>query len=836
MKKRSLLKRISGIVLCVLIVISALPIFPVTAKAVTLAEIPEKDWTGYTPVSTKEELAAIKNNPYGNYYLTCDINFTWQDFAEGGAFYNNNEGWVPIGRGFTKVPSAITSQAQFNSAREKYGELYLRQAEFYDYIPLDISYVSASAYTKGQTYYYLDAFYGTIDGNGHTVSNLRTDTVYGDHTAFVGINFGVIENLSITDSNVSSIAWSGVVCAQNYGVISDCYASGNAFAKYRCGGISGVNYGYIYGCESSVSVRGSECLGGITGINSGVIKGCKVSDTAYGDYFIGGICGIAYGSTIADCILETHKKHPYGGTSLADGEGGYIGAIAGYDISDEEIVNFYDNCHHESYLGDSVGNLSIDQLQGGSVTIAEFYSGFGSDKLREYLEPYFDFENCWYFDEKKALHPIGCYFSNEFDISAVWDGTKADGFSSGSGAPEDPFVISDASQLAYLSGAVARGEDFSGKYIELCNDIVLNDTSISYWYKTAAEWSPIGIADNPFEGNFNGNGFSIIGVYVNGYFDMTDAGLFGVVNNGTICNVSVDGYIRSYESSGGLCATAYNTEITDCHIKGFAEGSAFAGLVCAVGSSVSISGCTADGNVKCENIAGGISSYVDSSSSVSQCANFADVEVSYMIAGGICGTSYGNITDCYNTGNIRSLAISGGICGEFAGVSLRNCYSIGSSFADYYVGAICGYAEDGAVVNCYYLEGSAKRFNGETQYGIGCDSAENAKADAEGVATPLYISNFKYEHRYTGFDFKNVWTMGGDGEYKYAKLKRMVTPPSGDVNGDGAVNSIDSNILKRYLVDSTAKINEYNADLNFDGELNSVDSNLIKRMIAGSSL
>ena len=30
--------------------------------------------------------------------------------------------------------------------------------------------------------------------------------------------------------------------------------------------------------------------------------------------------------------------------------------------------------------------------------------------------------------------------------------------------------------------------------------------------------------------------------------------------------------------------------------------------------------------------------------------------------------------------------------------------------------------------------------------------------------------------------------------------------------------------------------NEYNADLNFDGELNSVDSNLIKRMIAGSSL
>ena len=59
----------------------------------------------------------------------------------------------------------------------------------------------------------------------------------------------------------------------------------------------------------------------------------------------------------------------------------------------------------------------------------------------------------------------------------------------------------------------------------------------------------------------------------------------------------------------------------------------------------------------------------------------------------------------------------------------------------------------------------------------------------------------------------------------------------GDVNLDGQVNSIDSNLLKRsvageYLIDAGSPA-ALNADINGDGQINSIDSNLLKRMVAG---
>lgn len=59
------------------------------------------------------------------------------------------------------------------------------------------------------------------------------------------------------------------------------------------------------------------------------------------------------------------------------------------------------------------------------------------------------------------------------------------------------------------------------------------------------------------------------------------------------------------------------------------------------------------------------------------------------------------------------------------------------------------------------------------------------------------------------------------------------TYKEGDVNGDGIVSSVDSNMLKRYIAGDNVSIIEYNCDLNGDGSITSVDSNLLKRMIAG---
>lgn len=54
----------------------------------------------------------------------------------------------------------------------------------------------------------------------------------------------------------------------------------------------------------------------------------------------------------------------------------------------------------------------------------------------------------------------------------------------------------------------------------------------------------------------------------------------------------------------------------------------------------------------------------------------------------------------------------------------------------------------------------------------------------------------------------------------------------GDTNGDGSVNSIDVNLLRRQIV-GLYKNDTPAADINADGSINSIDANLMRRMIVG---
>lgn len=123
-----------------------------------------------------------------------------------------------------------------------------------------------------------------------------------------------------------------------------------------------------------------------------------------------------------------------------------------------------------------------------------------------------------------------------------------------------------------------------------------------------AEWTPIGTADKPFSGNFDGNGHTISGLNYSGEY----AGLFGYMNNGTISNIKLaDSSFANGTASGGICAV---------NNGGTIENSAV--------DNVAVSGRT---------------------------------------AGGICGQNSGTITDCFFSGNVSSDGKSGGICGSNSG-------------------------------------------------------------------------------------------------------------------------------------------------------------------------
>ncbi len=69
--------------------------------------------------------------------------------------------------------------------------------------------------------------------------------------------------------------------------------------------------------------------------------------------------------------------------------------------------------------------------------------------------------------------------------------------------------------------------------------------------------------------------------------------------------------------------------------------------------------------------------------------------------------------------------------------------------------------------------------------------------------------------------------------FSYYAVVQLGSRLSGDVNGDGKVNMLDSTILRRYLAGwENVNINASNADVSGDGKVNMLDSTILRRYLA----
>ena len=67
--------------------------------------------------------------------------------------------------------------------------------------------------------------------------------------------------------------------------------------------------------------------------------------------------------------------------------------------------------------------------------------------------------------------------------------------------------------------------------------------------------------------------------------------------------------------------------------------------------------------------------------------------------GGVCGISWGTVTNCYNSGSLAGSEGVGGLCGTNGG-TVTNCNNTGSVTGNNMVGGLCGY-NNSNVINCY---------------------------------------------------------------------------------------------------------------------------------------
>ena len=188
-----------------------------------------------------QDLVSINNDPKslsGHYILANDIDLT-SYLGMSGEGYNDGKGWNPIGT------------------------------------YRDVTDGTATA----------NAFTGTFDGNGYTISGLKINR--SDEFAYNAGLFGYVDslgnikNLTVkSDGQLSVRSFSGILAGNNQGKIENCYVEGS-ITNYsgenlfkNLGIICGTNGGEIVNCIANGVVDGDAYFGVLTGSNEGTIINC----------------------------------------------------------------------------------------------------------------------------------------------------------------------------------------------------------------------------------------------------------------------------------------------------------------------------------------------------------------------------------------------------------------------------------------------------------------------------------------------------------------------------------------------------------------------------------
>jgi mucin-19 len=146
-------------------------------------------------------------------------------------------------------------------------------------------------------------FVGVINGNGHTLSNLKIEP-NSDYAGLFGCvgSGGKVKNLSVVNAIIKGRYNVGGVAAWNdHGTINSCSVAGTVSGDRYVGGLAGRNSGTISSCFAAGAVSGDQCVGGLVGHNSGTISSCYATGTVSGNQYVGGLVGQNYQGTITSC-------------------------------------------------------------------------------------------------------------------------------------------------------------------------------------------------------------------------------------------------------------------------------------------------------------------------------------------------------------------------------------------------------------------------------------------------------------------------------------------------------------------------------------------------------
>ena len=204
--------------------------------------------------------------------------------------------------------------------------------------------------------YVVDAYAGTFDGQGHSITGLNVSGS-ANQGLFGIVNTGAVKNLKVSGTVSGTNAVGGIVGKLQTGTIENCSFAGSVSASGRTGHAGGIvgnisaANAAVTGCSSSADVSGTHA-GGILGANTGTknpttIAYCYNTGKITGSTRSGGIVGQLQAGTISYCYSVGESNCGIAAFSNAtitacyyleqSGEPG--GAAAGYEkITDADAL------------------------------------------------------------------------------------------------------------------------------------------------------------------------------------------------------------------------------------------------------------------------------------------------------------------------------------------------------------------------------------------------------------------------------------------------------------------------------------------------------------------
>ena len=531
-------------------------------------------------------------------------------------------------------------------------------------------------------------FTGSLDGQGHVISDLLINRTAEHYVGLFGITDGAtISNLGLEDlyfegdnyvgglvgrgygGGIQNSYTTGVISNSDYCVggllgygnipIQKSYSSVDiVLSKSSVGGLVGYGAGLIENSYATGNIEGQKELGGLAGYllpNFGIVRNCYATGNVTGSSFhVGGLVGRNYGD------IENSFAT---GTVIGNAPNDSVGPFAGLYSSPAAS---YTNCYY-SGTATNIGTGGTNSA-GISTTVEEL-------KVYDYSHPVYDQgnPNAW-----------------DFNQPGVWIMA---------GYPH--LQMEHTTTIENVVDLQLMALDLDADYT-IANNIDASPTREWNSYFDGSEWryygfTPVGNFSTRFTGTLDGQDKVIDGLFIDR--STRDVGLFGMTFTGFevydvgLTNVDINNNERNV---GGLVGRFIGT-ISNSYTTGNVSATRIVGGLVGDNNG-SISGSYSTCDVSGGEVVGGLVGGNNLSGSIDNSYATGMVYSSSVHAGGLAGTNDGSITDSYATGTVDGLYNVGGLVGINDRGNVIRCYATGDVYArNHTAGGLVGWLREGNI-------------------------------------------------------------------------------------------------------------------------------------------